>query len=117
MFGTYKKFAVAIFGALVMTGYQFFDDSMITNLEWVQIVAAGVGAALVWITANGPIGTFWRYAKLVSFTLSAVLVTLYTTLPGGLNSNEIFTIVISALTALGVLGARNEPEAVVVREV
>lgn len=117
MFGTYKKFAVAIFGALVLTGYSLFTDGNISGLEWVEIGAAGVGSALVWITANGPIGTFWRYAKVTSYTLSAVLATLYITLPDGLTGYELATLAISALTALGILGARNEPEAIAVREV
>lgn len=106
----YKKFAVAIIGALVLAGFQFFDDNLITNLEWIQILIAGVGAALVYITMNGPIGTFWRYAKTTAYTLSAVLGTLLTVLPDGMSPNDWYSLVIVGLTALGILGARNTPE-------
>lgn len=106
----YKKLLVAVIGAAVMAAYGYFDDSIITNLEWVQIASAGVGAYLVWLTANGPVGSFWRYSKTIAYSLTAVLAVLYTTLPDGLTSNEWFTIAIAGLTALGILATPNAPE-------
>lgn len=106
----YKKLFVAVFGAMIMLAYTMYTDSVITDLEWVQIASAGVGAYLVWLTANGPVGSFWRYSKTIAYGLTALLTTLYVTLPDGVTSYEWFTIAIAVLTALGILATPNAPE-------
>lgn len=101
----YNKLYMAIFGAVVMLGYQLSQSGPLGTTQYIQLAGAGVGAFLVWMTANGPRGTLWGYAKAIALVLSAGIPTLVTVLPSGLNAHEIFTLLISGLTALGVYSA------------
>lgn len=105
----YNKLLVSVAGAMIMLAYQYFDDAHLTNVEWVQVLSAGVAAFLVWLTANGPKGTFWNYAKTAAFGVTALLATLLTVLPDGMNSHDWFTLAISLLTGLGVFGVSGAP--------
>lgn len=108
--GRFKKLYVGIAGALLMAAYGFYDDQILTGNEKIQIVSAGVGAFLVWITANGPVGTFWRYAKAAAYGVTAVLAALMTTLPDGLTNQEKITLLIAFGTGAGILSLKNKPE-------
>jgi hypothetical protein len=77
MSGRYWKLAVAIAGAVIMALYQATTgDDRLDLAEKIMVVSAGVGAFLVWLTANGPVGTAWRYAKAIAYGVTAVLATL-----------------------------------------
>lgn len=117
-FRAYAKFLVAVGGAAVMTAYQFLDDNALTGTEKTQVASVAVAAFLVWLTANGPKGTVWAYAKTLAYGSTALLGTLLTVLPDGISTQEKVALAIAFLTGAGVLGVRNEPEttAVVVTE-
>lgn len=108
--GRFSKLYAAIAGAVVMTAYGFYDDQILTDVEKIRILSAAVGAFLVWITANGPVGTFWRYAKTVAYGVTAVLALLVTSLPGGLDNQEKVALGIAFLAGIGVLSLKNDPE-------
>lgn len=97
-----------------MTATQFLDDNVLTGTEKVQVASAVVAAFLVWLTANGPKGTIWYYAKTLAYGSTALLATLLTTLPDGITTQEKLALAIAFLTGAGVLGVRNEPETTVV---
>lgn len=108
----FNKLWAAIAGAVAMAAYGFLEDNHLTNIEYVQTLAAAVGAYLVWQTVNGPAGTFWYYAKGVAYGLSAVLTALVTTLPDGLTVQDKVSLAIAFLSGTGVLALRNKPEPV-----
>lgn len=108
--GRFSKLYAAIAGAVAMAAYGFYDDQILTDIEKIQILSAAVGAFLVWITANGPVGTFWRYAKTVAYGVTAVLALLVTSLPGGLDNQEKVALGIAFLAGIGVLSLKNDPE-------
>lgn len=108
--GRFNKLYAAIAGAVAMAAYGFYDDQILTDVEKIQILSAAVGAFLVWITANGPVGTFWRYAKTVAYGVSAVLALLVTSLPSGLDNQEKVALGIAFLAGIGVLSLKNDPE-------
>lgn len=108
--GRFKKLYAAIASAVIMAAYGFYDDQILTGNEKIQIVSAAVAAFLVWITANGPEGTFWRYAKAAAYGATAVLATLLTTAPGGVHGREWIALAISFGTGAGILSLRNNPE-------
>lgn len=108
--GRFKKLYAAIAGAVIMAAYGFYDDQILTGNEKIQIVSAAVGAFLVWVTANGPVGSFWRYAKAAAYGVTAVLATLMTTLPGGLTNQEWIALLIAFGTGAGILSLKNKPE-------
>lgn len=108
----FKKLGAAVVGAVLMTAYGYWGDQSFTTYEIIQTVSAGVGAFLVWLTANGPAGSAWEYAKTLAYGVSAVLATLLTTLPGGLSGQDKIALVIAFGTTTGVLSLRNDPEPV-----
>lgn len=108
--GRFKKLYAAVAGAAVMTAYGFYDDQTLSGIEQIQVLNAAVAAFLVWITANGPVGTFWRYAKSMAYGVVAVLALLVTSLPGGLDNQEKVALGIAFLTGIGVLSLKNKPE-------
>lgn len=108
--GRFNKLYVAVAGAVAMAAYGFYDDQTLSDVEKIQVLSAGVGAFLVWITANGPVGTFWRYAKTVAYGVSAVLALLVTSLPDGLTNQEKVALVIAFATGAGILSLKNNPE-------
>lgn len=108
----YKKLIVAVVGALVMAAYTYFDDDYISTLEWVQVVGTGVGAFLVWLTANGQPGTGWAYAKTAAYAASAGVASLLVTMnDGDFSQHDLFTLAIAVLTGAGVLLVQGPPRA------
>ena len=104
MLGPYGKLIAATFGAVIMYLYQATSEpGPLDVYDWIQVGSAAVGAFLVWLQANGPVGTAWHYAKTIAYGATAVLATLLTALPDGLTAHEAIELVIVFATGVGVL--------------
>lgn len=108
--GRFKKLIAAVLGAAAFAAYGYLDDQVFTNVEIVQTVSAGVAAFLVWLTANGPVGSYWHYAKTIAYAATAGLATLLTVMPDGIEGREWLAVLIAAGTGAGVLTADNKPK-------
>jgi hypothetical protein len=106
----FSKLWVALFGAAILTVAEVIQDDVFTwGDDGIKVASAIVGAFLVWLTANGPVGTGWHYAKSIAYGVSAVLAMLALTLTGGINTREWVELAIVFLTAAGVLAVRGAP--------
>lgn len=102
--GKYAKFALGVL-ATVLTAVVGFAGGGITDVEWVNVAIAGVGAAAVFAAPNVP-GA--RYTKAILAVLTAVLAFLTSAIIGGISPVEWGQIGILALGALGIYATPNK---------
>lgn len=100
----YAKFAMGVV-ATVLTAVVAFAGGGITDVEWVNVAIAGVGAASVFAAPNVP-GA--RYTKSILAVLAAVLAFLTSAIIGGISPVEWGQIGILALGALGIYAVPNK---------
>jgi hypothetical protein len=98
--------AVAILAAAVaaMTG-----DQYISNVEWINIAIAGVGACSVFAAPNVPHAMF---TKTIIAALTAVLAFLVSAITDGVSTSEWLQIGVIAAGAFGVFAIPNKTDEV-----
>ncbi|GLW32286.1 hypothetical protein [Actinoplanes regularis] len=97
---TYGKALVAVIVAGVVTAYQALTgDGHIDPAEWVSVAIAAVTAVGVWLVPLAP-GAPW--AKTAVAVVLAVLQVLTTAILGGLGTDEILLMLITAAGAAGI---------------
>jgi hypothetical protein len=96
----YGKLVVAVLTAAIVTAYQALSgDNHIDAVEWVSVATAFVTALGVWLT---PLAPHAKWAKTGVAVVLAVLQVLTTTILGGLGTDEILLMLITAAGALGI---------------
>lgn len=103
---THGKTIAALLGAMVMAGvvaYQQVASDGVTISEWITVVIAVFGVAVVWASANI---TGFSKAKTIVAALFIVLNLLVGFMTDNhLSGDEVMLLVIQFLSALGVAGA------------
>lgn len=113
--GRFNKLYAALLGSAVYTAYQYYGDGVFSGEDTIRTALAVVGVFLVWMTANGPAGKVWGYAKTIAYAASSGLGAALTVLPDGLTKSEIMMLVMVVGTALGIFIQPNDPEPAGVR--
>lgn len=104
----YMKFILAVVATVIsgivvaMTG-----DSVISNVEWVNISIAGVGACAVFAAPNVP-GAMYTKSILAALTAALTLMTSFIT--DGVSTSEWLQIGVAVLGALGVYAVPNSTQ-------
>lgn len=101
MFKTYGKALAAVVGAALIVVQTAVGDGRIDAQEWVQIAIAAATAVGVYVV---PLAPQYRWGKTAVAVVLAVLQVLTTVVLGGLDTQEVVTLLITALTAAGVAG-------------
>ncbi|QIQ62935.1 hypothetical protein SEA_MOAB_50 [Streptomyces phage Moab] len=102
----YAKSLLAVLVTVISAVVASLTDNTITNVEWINVAIAGVGAAAVFAAPNIP-GS--RYTKAVLAVLTAVLTFLVTVITDGVSSAEWLQILVIAAGAIGVYAVPNKP--------
>jgi hypothetical protein len=106
----YAKFGLAVFATVIsgivvaMTG-----NGIISNVEWVNIAIAGVGACAVFASPNVP-GAM--YTKTIIAALTAGLTLLTSFITDGVSTSEWLQIAVAILGAVGVYAVPNSTDEV-----
>lgn len=100
----YRKFFVALAGAVALAVAGVITDNVITTIEWVQIVIATATAVQVWVTANTP-GLTW--AKTLTAVVLGVANLLIGVIGDGIDAADVAALLVAALTAAGVYQVAN----------
>jgi hypothetical protein len=96
----YGKAVVAVLVAGVVYAYQALSgDNHISAQEWVSVAIAAVTALGVWVVPLAPAAT---WAKTAVAVVLAVLQVLTTAILGGLGTDEILLMLITAAGAMGI---------------
>jgi len=96
----YGKAIVAVLVAAIVYAYQALSgDNHISSVEWVSVAIAGVTALGVYVVPLAP-GAKW--AKTAVAVVLAVLQVLTTVILGGLGTDEVLLLLITAAGAAGI---------------
>lgn len=96
----YGKAIVAVLVAAIVYAYQALSgDNHISSVEWVSVAIAGITALGVYVVPLAP-GAKW--AKTAVAVVLAVLQVLTTVILGGLGTDEILLLLITAAGAAGI---------------
>lgn len=96
----YGKSWVAVVTAAIVVAYQSLSgDGNIEAPEWVSIAIAAVAAVGVYVV---PMSPYAKWSKTAVAVILAVLQVLATVILGGLGTDEILLLMITAAGALGV---------------
>jgi hypothetical protein len=96
----YGKAVVAVIVAAIVVAYQALSgDNHIDAVEWVSITIAGTTAVGVWLI---PLAPNAKWAKTALAAVLAVLQVLTTAILGGVGTDEVLLMVITAAGALGI---------------
>jgi hypothetical protein len=100
----YYKLLMALFSAaLVGVKGALLGDNHVSVEEGIMIASSVLLAFQVWQTTNGPVGTYWNYAKSVVAGGLAVFSVIVGYLSDGIDGAEGTSLIIIFLTAAGVL--------------
>ena len=103
MLRRFGKAIAAVATAAVVYAYQALSgDNHIDAVEWVSVAIAAFTAVGVWLV---PLAPDAKWAKTAVAAVLAVLQVLTTAILGGLGSDEILLMVITAAGALGIWAA------------
>jgi hypothetical protein len=96
----YGKAIIAILTAAIVAAYQALSgDHQIDAVEWVSVAIAGITALGVWLVPLAPAAP---WAKTAVAVVLAVLQVLTTVILGGLGTDEILLMLITAAGAAGI---------------
>jgi hypothetical protein len=100
MFAKYGKSILAVLTAAVVVAYQALSgDQNIEPAEWVSIAIAGITAVGVYLV---PLAPQAKWSKSAVAAVLAVLQVLTTAILGGIGTDEILLMLITAAGAIGV---------------
>jgi hypothetical protein len=95
----YGKALVSVIAAVALTLYTFLNDNHISAEEWVQVCIAFTVAINVYLV---PLTPEWPWMKTAVAAVTSLLNALVIVIVGGLDQQEILTLVIAVLTPFGV---------------
>jgi hypothetical protein len=98
----YGKAAASVAGFVLVAIYSRYTDGRITDQEWVAVAIAGTQGVSIWLL---PLAPGMRWGKSAVGVILAVLQALTTLILGGLDTSEIMLLVITGLTAAGIVVA------------
>lgn len=101
----YAKFVLAVIVTVISGIVAALTDGVVTNVEWINVAIAGVGAAAVFAAPNVP-GA--RFTKSILAVLAAVLTFLVTGITDGISTAEWLQILVIAAGAIGVYAVPNK---------
>lgn len=101
----YAKFVLAVIVTVISGVVAALTDGVVTNVEWINVAIAGVGAAAVFAAPNVP-GA--RFTKSILAVLAAILTFLVTGITDGISTAEWLQILVIAAGAIGVYAVPNK---------
>ncbi|AXH68765.1 hypothetical protein SEA_COMRADE_50 [Streptomyces phage Comrade] len=102
----YAKSLLAVLVTVITAVVAAMTDSVVSNVEWINVAIAGAGAAAVFAAPNVP-GS--RYTKAVLAIITAVLTFLVTVITDGVSTAEWLQVLVIAAGAVGVYAVPNKP--------
>jgi len=96
---SYGKALLAVVGAIVVALYNFLNDNTVSVTEMIAIIIAGVTAISVYMV---PLTPEWPWMKTAIGVVLVVLNALVIIIVDGVTQQEIWELVIVALTAAGI---------------
>lgn len=100
----YAKFVLAVVATVLTAIVGAYTDGVVTNVEWINVAIAGVGACAVFAAPNVP-GSM--YTKTVLAILTAVLAALASFITDSISQSELMQLVVIGLGAVGVFAVPN----------
>lgn len=102
----YAKSLFAVLATVLTAIVAAMTDSVISDVEWINVGIAAVAAAGVFAAPNVP-GA--RYTKSILAVLAAVLTFFVTAVTDGISSAEWLQVAVIALGAVGIYAVPNKP--------
>lgn len=107
---TYAKSLVYVGLALIGFAVTALADNVITGEESLNFVIIGLGALVVYVVPNMPVGIA-AYSKTIAAFIIAGVVMLISLLSGGVTLSEWLQVVIAAFAGIGTLVPNRTPAA------
>lgn len=105
----YKRLLMAVVGAVLMALHGYFSDDVLTSGEMMQTMLAGLGVITVYALPDTPVFRYMKPAAMAAATVLNILIAANNS--GEPYDTELWlNVAIQALTVLGILGVKNDPE-------
>lgn len=106
MIRKYAQLIAPLLGAVVMAGIVAYrgaaEDNVVTGPEWILLVTQLLMVVSVWGAVNIP---GWEKGKKLQAMVFAVLAVLAASVTNGITGDELFQLIVTGLSALGVVVA------------
>lgn len=102
----YAKSLLAVLVTAITAIVAAMTDGAVSNVEWINVGIAAVGAAAVFAAPNVP-GA--KYTKAILAVLAAVLTFFVTAVTDGISTAEWLQVLVIAAGAVGVFAVPNKP--------